>query len=138
MPICVLDASATLPWLFEDEASPEADAILDLVNQQGAVVPALWFTEIENGLGIAERRNRLSPASVQEAINLLRGLPLILDELVPSQAFGAVLNLMRSHRLTAYDATYLELAIRRGLPLASNDRELRNAALAVGVTILKT
>jgi len=60
-----------------------------------------------------------------------------LDEPVPARAFGAVLDLMRTQRLPAYDATYLELAVRRALPLASNDRALRKAALAVGVPLLK-
>jgi predicted nucleic acid-binding protein len=136
MAACVLDASSAFPWLFEDEATPEADAVLELVIQQGAIVPALWYTEIENGLGMAERRNRLSPTGVREACGLLRGLPLVLDEPAPERAFGAVLDLMRTHRLTAYDATYLELAIRRGLPLASSDRALRTAAVAIGVPLL--
>ena len=98
-------------------------------------MPALWYTEIKNGLGMAERRNRLSPDGVQEAVALLRDLPLVLDEPVPARAFGAVLDLMRSQRLTAYDATCLELAIRRRLPLASNDKALRTAARAVEVAL---
>jgi predicted nucleic acid-binding protein len=137
MAACVLDASSAFPWLFEDEASPRADALLDRIIQQGAVIPALWYTEIENGLGMAERRNRLSPEGIREAINLLRGLNLVLDQPDPARPFGATLDLMRTHRLTAYDATYLELAIRRGLPLASNDKELRKAARAAGVALLE-
>jgi predicted nucleic acid-binding protein len=132
MPACVLDASSVFPWLFEDEASPQADALLDMIIQHGAVIPALWYTEIENGIGMAERRNRLSPAGVQEAISLLRGLDLVLDRPDPARAFGATLDLMRTHRLTAYDATYLELAIRSRLQLASNDKELRKAARGWG------
>lgn len=133
----MLDASFVFPWLFEDEASPEADAMLALVGEQGAVVPTLWYTEVTNGLGMAERRNRLTRTEVQEAITLLEGLPLIVDETVPARAFDVVLDLMRTHRLTAYDATYLELAIRRGLPLATNDKDLRKAAPAVGVGLLE-
>ncbi|PPQ40799.1 type II toxin-antitoxin system VapC family toxin [Rhodopila globiformis] len=136
MPACVLDASSVFPWLFEDEATPTADAILALVIQQGAVVPALRQTGGKTGLGMAERRNRLSPDGVRDAVALLRDLPLVLDEPTPARAFGAVLELVRSQRLTAYDATYLELAIRRGLPLASNDKALRSAARAVGVALL--
>jgi predicted nucleic acid-binding protein len=98
MPACVLDASSAFPWLFEDEASPRANALLDLIIQQGAVVPALWYIEIENGLGMAERRNRLSPDEVREAVSLLRGLDLVLDKPGPARAFGATLDLMRTHR----------------------------------------
>jgi predicted nucleic acid-binding protein len=135
--LCVLDASHVFPWLFEDEASPEADALLELVAAQGAVVPALWHLECANGLGMAERRGRLTAAAVREAIVLLEGLPLTIDAPVPARTFGVVLELMRAHRLTAYDATYLELAMRRGLPLATGDKALRTAATAVGVTLLQ-
>jgi predicted nucleic acid-binding protein len=133
---CVLDASSVFPWLFEDEARPEADAMLALISDQGAVVPALWPIEVANGLGMAERRNRPTQVGVREAIALLEGLPLVIDEPVPARAFGVVLDLMRAHRLTAYDATYLELALRRGLPLATGDKALRKAASTAGVALL--
>lgn len=123
--------------MFEDEATPEADAMLAMVGKQGAIVPSLWYIEIANGLGMAERRNRLFQTAAAEAIALLKGLPLDVDEMAPAHAFGAVLDLMRRHRLTAYDAVYLELAIRRGLPIATNDRDLRSAAEAAGVTLLE-
>jgi predicted nucleic acid-binding protein len=126
------------PWLFEDEASPAADAMLAVVGRQGAVVPSLWHVEIANGLGLAERRKRVSPAEVQEAVALLRGLPLVTDEMAPAHAFGTVLDLMRSHHMTAYDAVYLELATRLGLPLATNDRHLPRVANATGVALLQT
>ena len=112
--------------------------MLATVSRQGAVVPSLWFIEIANGLGMAERRNRLSQTAVAEGIVLLRGLPLVVDDMMPAQAFGAVLGLMRVHRLTAYDAVYLELAIRHSLPIATNDRDLRRAAEAAGVALLTT
>jgi predicted nucleic acid-binding protein len=123
--------------VFEDEATPEADAMLAMVGTQGAVVPSLWYIEIANGLGIAERRNRLSQIAAAEAIALLTSLPLDVDDMAPAHAFGAVLDLMRRHRLTAYDAVYLELAIRRSLPIATNDRDLRRAAEAAGVALLE-
>ena len=99
-------------------------------------MPALWFVEIANELGMAERRGRLDTAGVREALVLLRSLPLVVDE-PASPAWSALLDLMRTHRLTAYDATYLDLASRHGLPLATKDRELRNAAAATGVALLK-
>lgn len=137
MSVCVLDASFTFQWLFRDEASPEGDAALKMVSAEGASVPALWFVEIANGLGMAERHGRLTPAALGDALDLLRSLPLAVDELPDFQRSQAVLNLMRSHRLTAYDAIYLEFAIRRGLPLATYDKELRKAATAVGVKLLE-
>src|SRR5208283_2541938 len=69
---CVLDASATFPWLFEDEASPATDALLDLVTEHGAMVPPLWFLECANGLAMAERRSRIDSEGVARAIGLLR------------------------------------------------------------------
>jgi predicted nucleic acid-binding protein len=134
--LCVLDASTTFPWLFEDEASPAADTLLNQVAEHGAVVPALWFLECTNGLAMAERRGRIDGAGIVQAIALLRRLPLVVDDAAPSRALGAVLDLARAHRLTTYDAGYLDLAIRRGLPLATGDAPLRAAAGAAGVTLL--
>ena len=111
--------------------------MLALVGGQGAVVPSLWFIEIANGLGMAERRNRLTQTATAEAIALLKGLPLDADEMAPAHAFSDVVDLMRRHRLTAYDAVYLELAIRRDLPIATNDRALRTAAEVAGVAVLE-
>lgn len=135
MTACVLDASFTFQWLFQDEASPEGYAALAVVGREGAIIPALWFIEVTNVLGMAERRGRMQPDGLRDALRLLRSLPLAVDE-PPSLAWSEpVLQLMRAHRLTAYDATYLELACRRGLPLATKDRDLLVAALAVGVAL---
>jgi len=131
-----LDASFTFQWLFADEASPAGDAALGLVSTSGAAVPTLWFVEVANGLGMAERRGRLTQAGLQDALRLLRSLPLSVDEPASLSRSEPVLDLMRTHRLTAYDATYLELAARRGLPLATGDKALWRAAAAVGVTLL--
>jgi predicted nucleic acid-binding protein len=132
---CVLDASATFPWLFEDEASLEADWLLDLVAERGAVVPSLWYLECANGLAMAERRGRIDSEGITQAIGLLRRLPLEVDDAAPSCAFGEVLVLARAHGLTAYDAGYLDLALRRNLPLATDDGPLRAVAQAVGVVL---
>ena len=132
----MLDASFTFQWLFQDEASPEGYAALGVIGRDGAVVPLLWFVEITNVLGMAERRGRIDAAGLQEALYLLRSLPLVVDE-PPSLAWSEpVLQLMRAHRLTAYDAAYLELARRRGLPLATKDRDLLAAAPIVGVPLV--
>lgn len=132
---CVLDASATFPWLFEDEASPEADGLLDLVTEHGAVVPSLWYLECANGLAMAERRGRIDSTGIVRAIGLLRQLPLEVDDVAPSRALDDVLALARRHGLTAYDAGYLDLALRRGLPLATDDGPLRAVASAIGVVL---
>jgi len=132
---CVLDASFTFPWLFQDEASPEGYAALAVIGSDGAVVPALWFVEIATVLGIAGRRGRIAAAGLQDALRLLRSLPLIADEPKSLARTEPVLQLMREHRLTAYDATYLELACRLGLPLATKDRELLAATKAVGAAL---
>ena len=134
----MLDASCTFPWLFEDEATPEADAMLERIGAEGAAVPALWFLEVANGLGMAERRGRLSSADVEDAMRLLSALPLTVSTFSAFAPLNPVISLMRAHRLTAYDAIYLQLAQEFGLPLATADRDLRNAALTVGVPIFGT
>lgn len=135
MSFCVLDASCAFPWVFIDEATPEADALLDQIGQVGAVVPALWHIEIANGLGMALRRGRLTPERTLAAIDLLSALPLEVDGAAPSRALGAVLDLMGVHGLTAYDAVYLDLALRRSLPLATQDNALQAAARRAGVAL---
>lgn len=135
MSLCILDASFSFQWLFEDEASAEGDAALAAIRLSGAIIPPLWFAEIANGLGMAERRGRISPTEMVEGLDLLRSLPQIVAE-VPDLAWCAsILETMRAYRLTAYDATYLELARRHGLPLATRDRDLLAAAPAVGVGV---
>ena len=137
MSACVLDASFACQWLFGDEASPAGDAALRVIAQKGALVPALWVFEITNVLGLAARRGRLSVADVQEALGLLRSLPLIVDEPLSLGVSDSLLSLMQTHRLTAYDATYLELAQRHGLALATKDRELLAAASSAGVPLFQ-
>ena len=138
MAACVLDASFTFQWLFRDEASPEGYAALAVIGREGAIVPPLWFVEITNGLGMAERRGRMTQADVPEAMNLLRSLPLGIDDPPSLARCNVVLDLMRTYRLTAYDATYLELARQRGLSLATRDRDLLVAAPAAGVALFGT
>jgi predicted nucleic acid-binding protein len=132
---CVLDASFTFQWLFQDEASPEGYAALAVIAREGATVPPLWFAEITNGLGMAERRGRIASDKLPEALSLLRALPLTVSEAPSFPWCGSILALMRAHRLTTYDATYLELAGRRRLPLATRDRALNAAAQAAGVPL---
>jgi predicted nucleic acid-binding protein len=132
---CVLDASFTFQWLFQDEASSEGYAALAVIGREGAVVPPLWFVEIANGLGMAERRGRIAEARLPEALSLLHSLPLTISEPPSLTWCESILALMRAYQLTAYDATYLELASRCRLPLATRDRDLLVAAPAAGVPV---
>jgi predicted nucleic acid-binding protein len=130
----VVDASVTLAWCFEDEATSGTEAILDLLSEDTAVVPSLWELEVSNVLLLGERRGRLTEAQNARFVALLGQLPILVH--TGSVDMGAVLATGRRHGLTAYDAAYLVLAEREGLPLATFDTKLRAAAGTVGVAIL--
>lgn len=132
----VVDSSITLAWLFEDERTAAADAVLSQVTESGAVAPSLWKLEVANGLQMAVRRNRIDAAFRDASIADLRPLVVAIDAETDRQAWAATLRLAERWRLTLYDAAYLELAQRLGLPLATLDRELRAAADALGLTLL--
>jgi predicted nucleic acid-binding protein len=133
----ILDASVTIAWCFQDETTPYTESVLDLVTSGSeAVVPALWPYEIANVLALAERRRRATWASIRSFLDRLYTLPVRVDEGRMTVAFEQVLATARQRRLSAYDAAYLELAVREGLPLATLDRDLRRAASAVGVKIV--
>ncbi len=133
----VIDASVALAWCFKDERTAVTAELLERVQTDLAAVPILWHLEIANVLALAERRGRITSAESAELIALLETLEIAVDEETPSRAFGRVLDLARSERLTAYDAAYLDLAMRLGAPLASKDRDLCNAAERVGVKVLR-
>jgi predicted nucleic acid-binding protein len=133
----VLDASVALGWCFKNEATEAVDRVLERLATEAAYVPAIWHLEIANVLALGERRRRITPARSAEFIALLETLAIVVDEETPSRAFGRVLDLAREERLTAYDAAYLELAMRLGLPLASKDSDLCDAAQRVGVSVLR-
>jgi len=132
----VLDNSVALAWCFEDEQTPAIMNLLDRVVATGAVAPLLWPLEALNGLLVAERRRRLTAEKRVELTGLLRALPITLDNDTAEKSWEDTLNLAEAFRLSVYDATYLELARRRRLPLASMDRALRSAAGAIGVEVL--
>lgn len=136
MTACVIDASVTAAWCFEDEASPQTDALFQMVRDHGAIVPALWHLELANALLQAERRNRILAADTRVRLELLSDFPIVVDAETPARAWSETLLLARTERLTTYDAAYLELAIRMGLPIASLDGALVNAAKRLGVPIL--
>ena len=132
----VLDNSVALAWCFEDEQTPAIMNLLDRVVTTGAVAPLLWPLEALNGLLVAERRRRLTAEKRVELTGLLRALPVMLDHDTAEKSWEDTLSLAEAFRLSVYDATYLELARRRRLPLASMDRALRSAAGAIGVEVL--
>lgn len=135
MPL-VLDASITMAWCFVDEATPFVKSVFRLVRDRGAVVPTIWPLEIANTLPIGERRQRITEAATTRFIQTLQALPIAVDERASSAAWEMVLALGRAQGLSAYDAAYLELAMRQGLPLATNDTRLSEAASRVGVPLL--
>lgn len=137
MPAFVADASAVLPWCFEDEATSWTDSLLDRLRGGDRIsVPAHWPAEISNGLLAALRRQRIRPGQPEEFWDELAALPIDVElPLSPEQA-KAVLVLAREHRISFYDAVYLELAMRRGFPLATLDAALAVAAAADGVALL--
>ena len=132
----VLDSSATLAWVYADEITLPIRHVCDLVSENGAWVPGLWKLEVANILEMGVRRGRHDAAFRDSTLADLALLPISVDALTDRQAWGATLHLSERHRLTLYDAAYLELALRRGLPLASLDAELRRAAQAEGVAVL--
>jgi len=131
----VIDSSVALTWCFEDEASPQTDALFERVRDDGAVVPALWHLELANVLLQAEKRGRIATGDVATRLELIAELPIATDHETAARAWREVIALARAEGLTAYDAAYLELAVRRGLPLSSRDDALIRAARRIGVAI---
>ncbi len=134
----VLDNSVALAWCFEDDQTAAIMGLLDRVTETGAVAPQLWPVEALNGLLTAERRGRIDGAVRQRLAGFLRELPINIDDETAIRVWTATAQLAEQHRLTAYDATYLELALRLGLPLATSDKPLIAAAQTAGVTLLPT
>lgn len=133
----VLDASIAFAWVYPGQATPVSETLLGLV-ESGAVgvVPPLWFLEVSNGLLVAQRRKLITPAERQQALDGLSALALAVDEPDPRSAFDRTAALAEQQGLSVYDAAYLEVALRRGLPLGSRDRALMAAARQCGVTVL--
>jgi len=131
----VIDASSVLTWCFEDEGGPEADALIERVAADGAAAPGSWSLEVANGLVMGERRGRIKPAESAAFIAMIEELPIVADRATGARALHETMSLAREHGLTAYDAAYLELAMRMGLPLATGDRRLGAAAQRAGVAL---
>ena len=128
----MIDNSIVLAWCLADESHAVADGAMRAVIEDGAVVPGIWWYELRNALVVNERRGRLEPADTQATLTDLRELSIAIDR---DHDEGTILNLARSHELSVYDAAYLEVAQRRGLPLATLDDRLRNAATSTRITV---
>jgi len=132
----VLDCSATMAWFFEDEATNYTQAVLDsLAAGESAVVPSLWLLEVTNILLVGERRGRNSVEQAKKFWETLQPLPIEIEQYSIEECSTSIFDLARAHNLSAYDASYLDLAQRRSLPLATLDKRLMAAAKACGVSI---
>ena len=133
----VLDCSATLPWVFASEATPKTDALLDALAGGGkAWVPALWHLELGNVLLGAQRKGRIDKAGIEQFLAALDVYDIEVDPETITVAWSKTLALAENLGLTIYDAAYLELALRRGLPLATLDGSLRKAMQQAGGRLL--
>ena len=129
----VLDGSVALAWYFKGEADPYADAVAVGFPAARAAVPQIWHLEVANAVLMGERRQRNTEAQAARWLSYLKLLPIAVDDETNARAWSEVLSLARTHHLSAYDAAYLELALRRGLPLATLDAKLKAAAATLGV-----
>ena len=131
----VLDNSITMSWCFPEEQDPYALEVLKALPKALAVVPTIWPLEVSNILLVGERRSRITQSDSATFLGILGSLPITVEAETTDHAFGSMLSLARAQSLSSYDAAYLELAMRRGLPLAALDGKLKTAAVAVGVPL---
>lgn len=130
----VLDASVAVAWLFDDESDSRAESVLTRLENEQALVPQHWMLEVRNSLLVGERRGRIRANEVDERLDSLRALPLSTDT---EPELEVAFALARAHRLSIYDAIYLELAKRKGFALATLDDRLEQAALSEGLAMVE-
>jgi len=130
----VLDCSVTMVWCFSDETNKISENALEKLQTDRAIVPSLWPFEVMNVLWVALRKKRLTNTQATSFITLLNALPIDIDPI--SQINKRVLELAREYTLSAYDAAYLEISLRRNIPLVTLDESLRKAAIKSGTTLL--
>ena len=131
----MLDTSVTMAWLFEDETTRTTEAILDRLTSEDALVPTLWTYEVGNVLLMAERRKRITEAQGRRFTQLLESLPIRISDSHLNSLWSNAVVVAREHGLSVYDGTYLDLAMREGIPLATRDKALRKAAKKLGIKI---
>ena len=130
----VVDNSVFLAWCLADEEDPTATGAMHHVAREGGVAPRIWWYELRNALLVNERRGRMSAQQVSDTLADSLALGILMDD---QHDESRLLELARQHGLSVYDAAYLEVAFRRGIPLATLDRRLRGAAEAIGVTVVQ-
>ena len=129
-----MDTSVVMTWCFRDEADKYGDIVLDSFVDSTGIVPSIWPLEVTNVLLAAQRRGRISEADSARFISLLHNLPIIVEQESPDRMFGEIYTLAHEHNLSSYDASFLDLAMRKGLPIATIDRKLKNAAEQIGLS----
>lgn len=132
----VLDCSAVMGLCFKDEFTEYHTALLDRFDSERAVVPAIWPVEVCNVLVIAERQKRIIPEQSLRFLAHLAELQIEIVDLTGLREMAAIVGVARDHKLTAYDAQYLFLALQQKLPLFTLDRALRKAAVKVDVQVV--
>jgi predicted nucleic acid-binding protein len=133
----VLDCSATMAWCFADEATLKTDNLLDsLTNDRRAYAPSIWPLEVANVLLVAERRDRITRKDAARFMTLLWNLPITVDQEMTPSIIQTILNLGRSHQISSYDAAYLELALRRGIAIATLDNRLKKIVKVLDIPCL--
>jgi len=133
----VLDASVSLAWCFTDEATPTTTIALDYLENNSAIVPEIWSLEVSNILVMAERRKRITYAGIIEFLSLIENLNICVDKETSARGFREILSIAHAEHMTTYDAAYLELAMRLGIPLATKDEHLLKIAKKLGVREFK-
>lgn len=131
----VIDNSVVMAWCFIDEESTYADSVLKSLESVNAVVPAIWPLEVGNVLVVAERRKRLSEADIIHFLALINDLPVTVIQERPERMTKEIIALARKHQLSTYDASYPDLAMRKGLPIATQDKALKRVAMECNVEI---
>lgn len=135
----VIDCSITMAWCFEDEGNEYSDTILENLKDATAIVPTIWSLEVANVLLLSKKHKRITEVQSASFIDALSALPIVVDPSTTSRAMHSIFALAGQSELTIYDASYLELAIREGIPLLTLDKELIKAAkkLHIPLTFIK-
>ena len=133
----VIDNSIVMSWCFKDEINSYADFILESLESHSAIVPSIWPLEVGNVLLVAERKKRLAEADSSRFLDLLSDLPIFVEQESPERMVKEIFALARNLDLSSYDASYLDLAMKKGLPIASVDKDLITASKKVKVPIFQ-
>jgi len=126
-----------MAWCFEEDSFKDSVEVLEALSAFEAMVPSLWPLEVANALIVAERHKRLTEAETHRFVSLLDSLPIIVDAHTHQKALNEILVIGRDYQLTSYDASYLELSMRKGLALATFDQQLIKVCHKIGIPIFQ-